>query len=126
MELNFAEFGYLGLCLEGFFFRTISVNCQAQDAKAVPHCPILGLYSGIFAIYLQHHQSTAQGKSILFYALSVLYALTAATIIIETVAFCWVDPVSPDANHGCFALFQLILQNIEIAYHLQIIYDTLF
>ena len=106
----------------------ISVNWQAQVAKAVQHCSISGLYSGIFAIYLQHcgsQQSTDRAKNILFYALWVLYALTTATIIVDMLEFCWNDPVSMD-DHPCLTLFQLVLQNIEILYHLLIIQNTVF
>ena len=88
-------------------------------AKAVQHCAIPGLYSGIFVIYLQHRgspKSTDRAKNVLFYALLVLYALTTAIIIVDMlVVFC-----------HCLTLFQLILQNVEILYHLEIIQGTLF
>ena len=91
--------------------------------------PTLGLYSGIFAIYLAHRgsrQSTDKAKNILFYALCVLYALTAATNIIDILVSSWPDLVSVD-DHGCLILFQLVvLQTMIIAYHLQIIGVTLF
>ena len=95
-------------------------------AKTVQHWSIPGFYSGIFAIYLQHHgsqQSTDRGKNILFYALWVLYALTTATIIVDTLMFFLIDVVSVD-DHWCLTLFQLVSQNIE--YHLVIINVTLF
>ena len=94
-------------CLEGFFFGMISVNYQAQIAKAVQHFPIPGLYSGIFAIYLQHcasQQSADRAKNILFYALWMLYALTTATIIIDIVEVFFNDAVSVD-DHRCLTLF---------------------
>ena len=92
MELTFVDFIYIiGTCLEGFFFGTISVSCaQVTLAKTVQHFPIPGLYSGIFALYLQHHgsqQSAGRAKNIVFYALWVLYALSAATIIVEILNF---------------------------------------
>ena len=89
---------------------------------------ILGLYSGIFAIYLVHHgsrQSTDKGKNIIFYALCVLYALTAATIMVDVLIFFWRGPVSMD-DHGCLILFWLVVQTLGIAYHLAIIEVTLF
>ena len=97
-------------------------------AKAVQRCAIPGLYSGIFAMYLQHRgsqQSTDRANNILFYALWVLYALTTATIIVDTLGFCWNNPVSMD-DHRFLNLFQLILQTIEILYHLNIIDATSF
>ena len=95
--------------------------------------PIPGLYSGIFVMYLQHQgsqQSTDKAKNILFYALWVLYALSTATIIIDILGFAWplADAVSMD-YHGCLTLFQLVVQNyqnMEIAYHLEIIEVTVF
>ena len=130
MEPNVLDFVYLGLCLEAFFFGMISVNCQVQVAKAVQYCPIPGLYSGIFAIYLQHHESqksTAnKAKNILFYALWVLYALCAATGIIDILMYIqWPNTVSMD-DHGCLTFFQLVVQDIEERYQLSIIQNTVF
>jgi len=70
-----------------------------------------GLYSGIFAMYLQHYglqQSTNKANNILFYALSVLYALTVAVGIIDILG-----PI-------------LVEKNIEFWYHRQIIQVTTF
>src|SRR5271168_4460935 len=59
-------------------------------AKAVQYYPIPGLYSGIFAMYLQYHQlkkdrtDHSKAKTILFYALWALYILSLATISIDT------------------------------------------
>ena len=97
-------------------------------AKAVQHCFIPGFYSGIFAIYLQHHgsqQSTHRTNNILFYALWVLYALTMATSIVEILTFCSVYAVSMD-NHRCLTLFELVLQNVETVYQINLIDGTLF
>ena len=89
MELDLTAFKLhpLGLCLEGFFFGTISLNSQGQVAKAVEYCPILGLYSWIFAMYLQNHgsPSTDRARNIIFYALCLLYALAVATYIMAIV-----------------------------------------
>ena len=58
--------------------RYLFYNCQVI-AIALP-----GLYSGIFLMYLYYCTTTRKeadkGKSILFYALCVLYALSAVTI----------------------------------------------
>ena len=111
----------------------LTVKPKLRLAKAVQPLPILGLYSGIFGMYLQHsgsQQSTYRAKNILFYALWVLYALSTATIIIDILGFAWplADAVSMD-DHGCLTLFQLVVQNyqnMEIAYHLEIIEVTVF
>ena len=106
MELTFIEFDYLGRCLEGFFFGMISVaKPKLLLAKAVQRCAIPGIYSGIFAMYLQHRgsqQGTDRAKNILFYALWVLYALSVATSIIEILIFCWSDAVSMDDHRFFF------------------------
>ena len=91
MELTPSNFVYLGRCLEGFFFGMISVaKPKLLLAKAVQRCAIPGIYSGIFAMYLQHRgsqQGTDRAKNILFYALWVLYGLTTATIIVDVLTF---------------------------------------
>ena len=128
MELTFPELSCLGRCLEGFFFGTISVSCQAQVAKVVQHFPIPGLYSGIFAMYLQHHgspQRTEKTKSILFYALSVVYTLSATTIITDILVFSWPGAVSMN-YHGCLIFLKLVVQSVEVVYHLQIIQGIAF
>ena len=98
-------------------------------AKAVQHCAIPGLYSGIFSMYLQHRsgsqQNTDRANNILFYALWVLYALSVATSIIDILGFFWIDPVSMD-NHHCLTLCELVVQNNEMEYHLAIIQATIF
>ena len=98
-------------------------------AKAVQRSTIPGLYSGIFAIYLQHRgsqQSTDRAKNILFYALSVLYALTTATIIVDILQFGGIDVAVSGDDHRCLNFFELVLQNIEILRHFEIIEVTLF
>ena len=60
-------------------------------------------------MYLQHRgsqQGTNKAKNILFYALWVLYALSAATGIIDLLQF-WPDTVSMD-DRCCLTLFQLL------------------
>ena len=111
------------------------ISVTSQVTKVVQHLShpqspttIPGLYSGIFAMYLEHHgsrQSIDKAKNILFYALWVLYALTVATIIVDILVCLELpDPVSID-DHGCLILFQL-LDVQTIVYHFQIIGVTLF
>jgi hypothetical protein len=49
--------------------------------------PGLGLYSGIFAMYLQcpPNKSTGKTASIFFYALCLLYVLSTATVVVDLV-----------------------------------------
>ncbi|KAF8811716.1 hypothetical protein BYT27DRAFT_6438957 [Phlegmacium glaucopus] len=59
-----AEFDLIGTFIESFFY---------------------GLYSGIFAIYLQGtlKRSTDKRNNILFYALCALYVLSAVTVVVD-------------------------------------------
>ena len=86
------EAAYIGiLCLEGLLYGKISVlcalNCTLQVANKVQLFPGLGLYSGIFALYLQCPSKTSRMATIVFYALYLLYVLSTATIVGDFVAF---------------------------------------
>ena len=48
-----------------------------------------------------------------------------ATIILDTLEFCWLNSVSVN-DHRCLTLFELVLQNVETVYHLYIIDITAF
>ena len=133
MELNSTDIYVVGFYLEGFLFGTISVNSPVSRPScwSTPTLPRPGLYSGIFTMYLLHHygsqQSIDKAKNILFYALWVLYALSAATIILEILEFFLPETVSIGDHANCLTLFQsLVLQDIEIQYHLGIIQYTVF
>ena len=57
-----------------------------QGAKTVQHYAISGVYTGIFAMYLQYYASrkdVSKGNSIIFYALSRLYLLSLSTIALD-------------------------------------------
>jgi len=56
---------FIGLCIEWFLY---------------------GLYSGIFAMYLQRPQNKSRTASIIFYALCVLYVLSTVNVVIDLVA----------------------------------------
>ena len=71
-------------------------------------------------MHLQHHGSQKDAKNILFYALWVLYALSAGTSIIHIITIYWRNAVSMDV-HGCLTFLQLIVQNVEILYLREII-----
>ena len=81
-------------------------------------------------MYLRLHRGSqqrtdARAKNILFYALWMLYALNTATFIVDILQFYWIDAVSKD-DHGYLNFLQLVLQRIEIQYHIGIIQVTLF
>ena len=50
-------------------------------AKDVQLFPGLGIYSGIFAIYLQFASKDSRTTTIIFYALCLLYVLSIATVV---------------------------------------------
>ena len=81
------EASFIAICLEGFFYGKISVLCAltctlAKDAQIFLG---LGLYSGIFAMYLQCPSRKSRTAIILFYALCLLYVLSTATAVCDLV-----------------------------------------
>ena len=78
-------------------------------------------------MYLQRHgsqKSAYKAKNIVFYALWVLYALSAVTSIVEILDIS--VSVSMD-NHGCLISFQLLVRNIVVNHRvLGIIQITVF
>ncbi|KAF8814943.1 hypothetical protein BYT27DRAFT_7334193 [Phlegmacium glaucopus] len=65
MKLSVRDFFIIGLCLEGFFY---------------------GVYSGIFAIYLQDHWTSNKGtykRNVIFYALCALYMLSVVNVVVD-------------------------------------------
>jgi hypothetical protein len=81
----------IGLCLEGFFYGNTSVICALTCtlAKEVHWqlFPGLGLYSGMFAMYLQCPPNGSRTTTIIFYALCLLYVLSTVTFVVELVAY---------------------------------------
>jgi len=69
-----------------WYLHTMSILQPSRLRLPRPQ-PVPGLYSGIFAIFLQHNTSKKgddQGKSIVFYALCALYVLSLVTVIVDT------------------------------------------
>jgi hypothetical protein len=83
-----AEVLFISLCIEGFFYGKISVLCALTCtlARDVQLFPGLGLYSGIFAMYLQRSTNKSKTAIVVFYALCLLYVLSTATVISDLVA----------------------------------------
>lgn len=68
--------------------RYLFTTIMPQVAKAIYCYPVIGLYSGVFAMYLQHHTCNInKGNNMLFYALCLLYFLSTATIVFDLAAF---------------------------------------
>ena len=82
--ITITEATFVGICLEGFFYGKIFVlwlfilTCTLAKKKIIPG---LGLYTGIFAMYLQCPPNKTRTATILFYALCVLYVLSIAAIV---------------------------------------------
>ena len=92
MNLTIENIGYLSYCLEGFFFGDLSQICSTTvTAPLSKEVSVLGLYSGVFAMYLQYHSLSAKGadnaRQTFSYALCVLYALAVAFIAFDIVIF---------------------------------------
>ena len=74
-------------CLEGFFFGKISVRCALTFTLAKKKVQLslgLGIYSGIFALYLQCHLKDSRTTFIVFYVLCLLYVLSMAVVISDS------------------------------------------
>ena len=102
LELTPDDFNRVALYLEGFFFGI----CDAYysliiSSKLLNFPPSSGIYSGIFVIFLWTalQNGTEHGKNIVFYALCVLYALSLATIILDTMMF---SAGVSENDHLCF------------------------
>src|SRR5271168_3912312 len=96
--------------------------------KAVQYYPIPGLYSGIFAMYLQYHQlkkdSTGHSKAkpILFYGLCALYILSLADISLDTTHFAMDISGAVSNNSGiqsndCVFFHNSALISFAVGYH---------
>ena len=76
-------------------------------AKEVQLFPDLGLYSGIFAIYLQFASKESRTTTIIFYALCLLYILSTATVVCDLLHFI----IEVSNNSICkIVIFSLVTQ----------------
>lgn len=104
----------IGHLLEGFFYGNVIrlINIMAPTNRFQYYCGP-GLYSGIFAMYLQHHwqahkTDTGKTKNIIFYAICTLYALFFANFFLGITALCiqMVIEISVRRNHNLFFTYQ--------------------
>ena len=83
----FNEAYFFCLWLEWFLYGKIliSVLCALTLtlAKEIELFPGTGLYSGIFAIYLQCAKRDSRTAMILFYVLCLLYVLSTASVVCD-------------------------------------------
>ena len=84
------EWSVLFMCLEWFLYGKMICNLTCTFAKEVQLSHDLGIYSGIFAIYL-HYALTRREESrmtnIVFYALCLLYILSTATVLSDLLVY---------------------------------------
>ena len=76
---------FISIWLEGFLYGKICAS-TCTLAKEVQLFPGAGLYSGIFALYLQCQSKKAGTAIILFYAVCLLYILSTASFVSDLVA----------------------------------------
>ena len=76
---------FISIWLEGFLYGNICAS-TCTLAKEVQLFPGAGLYSGIFALYLQCQSKKAGTAIILFYAVCLLYVLSTASFVSDLVA----------------------------------------
>lgn len=87
---TFHDFLFLGSCLEGLLFGKISVLQSVlhpflKSFKLQKN--YLGLYSGIFAMYVEYYVSkkeTDAKQTLIFLALCILYVLSVIVIALDT------------------------------------------
>ena len=77
---------FIATCVEGFFYGKICALIYIPaSAKEVQLFLDVGLYSGIFAMYLQCSSKRSGRALILFYAVCLLYVLSTVTFVIDLV-----------------------------------------
>ena len=81
-----SQASFLGTCLEGFFYGRIFILCALTCTLAKELFTGLGIYSGIFVMYLQRPQNKSRTATILFYTLCLLYAMSTAAVVGDLVA----------------------------------------
>ena len=79
---------YIGICLEGFLygkiFASYALTCILANEVQLLFTG-LGIYSGIFAMYLKCPVNESRQANILFYSLCLLYFLSAVNVAIDIV-----------------------------------------
>ena len=108
------DLAVIDFCLEGFFFGKISVLCALTFtlAKKVQLSLGLGIYSGIFVMYLQCPSKESRTTIIVFYVLCLLYVLSVASVVSDSLGFI----LEVSKNSIC----KIIIMQMHISPQLQI------
>ena len=79
---------FIGTCLEWFFYgkkhSLSALTCTLANEFQL--FPGLGLYTGIFVLYLQCSLQKTRSSIIVFYTLCLLYILSTVTVVSDLVA----------------------------------------
>ena len=83
------------ICFEGLLFGNVSFLCALTCTLAISFAKkdqlfhVLGVYSGIFAIYLQcpSDESRTRTANVVFYAICLLYVFCAAAVVSDLISF---------------------------------------
>ena len=105
------EFNVLLMCVEWFLYGKMICVLTCTLAKQVQLFPGLGIYSGIFAIYL-HYALTRRKESrtttVVFYALCLLYFLSTATVVSDLLVY--IVEVSNNSIRKKIIFFKSVIQ----------------
>ena len=111
------------MCSEGFFYG-ISILCALEltcaPAKEVRLFPCLGLYSGIFAIYLQcpSNESRSRTAMTIYYVLCLLYVLCSVTFVLDLLTITLV--VSTNNSICKNIIFYQLCRRVSMHYRLNL------
>ena len=111
------ELAVLTMCIEWFLYGKISFLCAVTctPAKEVQLFPDLGIYSGIFAIYLQFTLlKESRTTSIVFYALCALHILSTVTVVSDLIT-CIIQ-VSNSSIYKNINFYQLLCRHVSVHY----------
>ena len=133
--MSIVDEGYfLSICVEGFLYgKLCAVTCTL--AKKVQLFLGLGLYSGIFAMYLQCPSKKSRMAIIVFYAICLLYVLSTASFVCDLVALILYVSKNPICKITVFLLpvvqtrigilsLQLRIDSLPTLFHISIIQIT--
>ena len=86
---------FISACIEGLFYgKLCALTCTpAKEVQLLPGG--LGLYSGIFAMYLQCLSKKSRTTIILFYAVCLLYVLSTALFVGDLIALIFYVSINP-------------------------------
>ena len=85
MVFFFNEVLFISLCVEWFLYGKILISALTLVtlAKEIQLFSGTGLYSGIFAIYLQCPKKDSRTAMIVFYVLCLLFVLSTASVVCD-------------------------------------------